>query len=377
VGSRDARAVWIYGPPGVGKSTAGWTLFEQLAATGPTAYVDIDQLGMCYPVRPSDPHRHQLMACNAGQVLRNLHTAGAQVSVVSGVLYPEAFDVYTSQLRGVDVAFCRLTVGLDELRRRNLARGGRGSSGIADAVREAVDLEGSTLGHPVIDTSGVAAEDVTRRVAALVRPPAPGLDAPSPGGDRPDVAIAPGRVVLVCGPPAVGKSTVAWELFVRLRAAGHVTGFVDLAQIGFLRGGRSGDPDRMRLRSANLAALWRTFATAGASHLVINGSVESEAETRAYAAVFPEADATICRLSSDGASLRERVYERRLGLGPPLAGDDLKNQSDDVLDAAAASAARTDEMLSRSGLGEVHVDTTGLLVDQVATVIAAETHLEI
>jgi hypothetical protein len=85
----------------------------------------------------------------------------------------------------------------------------------------------------------------------------------------------------------------------------------------------------------------------------------------------------LCRLTADGVSLRERVYERRLGLGPALAGDDLKDQSDEALDAAAASAARTDEMLSRSGVGDVHLDTTGLSVDQVATVIAAETHLEI
>jgi hypothetical protein len=45
---------------------------------------------------------------------------------------------------------------------------------------------------------------------------------------------------------------------------------------------------------------------------------------------------------------------------------------------ARAEGPRIDELLSRSGLADVHVDpTTGVSVDQVATVIVGETHLEI
>jgi hypothetical protein len=53
------QVIWLYGTPGVGKSTAGWALMNGLAVTavtrGQPAYVDIDQLGMLYPAPPDDP----------------------------------------------------------------------------------------------------------------------------------------------------------------------------------------------------------------------------------------------------------------------------------------------------------------------------------
>ncbi len=42
--------LWLYGPAGVGKTTVGWEIFSRLTRTGvAAAFVDIDQLGMCYP----------------------------------------------------------------------------------------------------------------------------------------------------------------------------------------------------------------------------------------------------------------------------------------------------------------------------------------
>jgi adenylylsulfate kinase-like enzyme len=44
------RLIWITGPSGVGKTTVAWRLWTRLKARGvPVAYVDIDQLGMCFP----------------------------------------------------------------------------------------------------------------------------------------------------------------------------------------------------------------------------------------------------------------------------------------------------------------------------------------
>jgi adenylylsulfate kinase-like enzyme len=71
--TRGPQVVWIYGPPGVGKSTMGWALFDQFTAAGlSTAYVDIDQAGMCYPPQESDPERHHVKARNVGRVLKKL-----------------------------------------------------------------------------------------------------------------------------------------------------------------------------------------------------------------------------------------------------------------------------------------------------------------
>jgi hypothetical protein len=86
------------------------------------------------------------------------------------VLEPRAFTIYGDQLRRVDVTFCRLTVGLEELRRRNLERGGRDREDLAQAVREAVDLDHSDFVHPVINTQDMTLEEATRRVVDPLGP---------------------------------------------------------------------------------------------------------------------------------------------------------------------------------------------------------------
>src|SRR5689334_1982942 len=57
--------LWLCGPPGVGKTSVAWRIRARLRQGGvAAAYVDIDQLGMCYPERECDPGRHRLKARN-------------------------------------------------------------------------------------------------------------------------------------------------------------------------------------------------------------------------------------------------------------------------------------------------------------------------
>ena len=48
--------LWLCGPSGVGKSTVGWAIFDQLSRTGVrSAFLDLDQVGLCYPAPADDP----------------------------------------------------------------------------------------------------------------------------------------------------------------------------------------------------------------------------------------------------------------------------------------------------------------------------------
>lgn len=233
------RAAWIYGPPGVGKSTAAWQLFEACDGVDlRSAYVDIDQLGMCRLGTSSDVTADALKAANLSGVLRNFARAGAGLAVISGVLDPRHFDLYESQLSGLEVSYCRLAAHDDEVRRRWRERGGHDEENLVSAVEMARLLDSVDLGHPVIHTDHRPPDEVARLVAEMVAPPRGHhgeiaewrlLDAPPP-------AAAPrGTVTLVCGAPAVGKSTVAWGLFMRELARGVFAAFADLDQLGFLR----------------------------------------------------------------------------------------------------------------------------------------------
>ena len=122
MGSPAMPVLWICGPPCVGKSTTGWNLYDGLMAAGRSvAYVDIDQLGICYPARPWDADRHDLKARNLGGVLKNFRETGARLAIVSGVVTPEAVPIYVDGCEGSAIRFCRLRLNRHELATRNRA----------------------------------------------------------------------------------------------------------------------------------------------------------------------------------------------------------------------------------------------------------------
>lgn len=79
--------LWLCGPPGTGKSAAGWALYAGLAQSGArTAFIDIDQLGMCAPQLPDDPHRYRLKERNLSAMAANFRMAGCNALVAAGDL---------------------------------------------------------------------------------------------------------------------------------------------------------------------------------------------------------------------------------------------------------------------------------------------------
>lgn len=377
MGADATPVLWIYGPPGVGKSTVGWELFTRLIASGtPAGYVDIDQLGMCYgPPRPddwipepADDHgRHRMKARNLDAVAANQQAAGARIVIVSGVVDPQ---------RGVDhgllphaaVRTLRLRADPPELRRR-LAGRGRSGEDIDRELAHADELDRVHVADECVDTTRLPASAVVDLVSARVNEWTTAAAAFHSGcvqavTDPTD--HAPGEVVWVCGVTAIGKSTVGGQLYQRIRASGVHTALVDLEQIGFHRPAPTDDPANHRLKAANLAALWRTYHAAGAQRLVLIGDVDSNATVRAYAAALPATTLTVCRLHAGRNTIRQRILQRGKGIRPvDLAGDQLIGQPQTTLRAAADRAAAEAEVLDRAEVGDLRIDTDGRDVDDL------------
>ncbi|SNT54769.1 AAA domain-containing protein [Asanoa hainanensis] len=355
--------LWLYGPPGVGKTTVGWELFEQLPE--PVGLVDIDQLGMCYaPATPdewapepaSDPGRHRMQARNLDAVLANFAAAGVRCVVVPGVV--DAGRGAPPLANGTVIA-CRLRASPDELRRR-LAVRGNPADRVDDTLSYAVELD--LLPGPSVDTSGLEVAEVVRLVRAhlpAVEPVAP-VPWPAPVG-------GPGEILLLCGPTAVGTSTVGWRIRQELCQAGVLTAFADLRQIGFARPDNGGNH---RLKAANLAAMWRTFRARGARRMVVAGRVDDVA---VYRAALPDATLTVCRLRASPDVLTARIMMRGRREGPTwgLAGDELTGKPADLLRDVPARAAAEAAALDRAGIGDLCVDTDHRAVQDIVEEIRA------
>ena len=365
--------LWLCGPPGIGKSTIGWEIFTQLTQAGLEAgYVDIDQLGICYPEPASDPGRHRMKARNLGAVVANYRAAGARCVIVSGVVDPGR-GVPADLIPRAAVTVCRLRAGRDELRQRFLGRGGQ--AGLLEEVLGQADaMDASDVADVCVDTSGLAAAEAARLVRERIAgwPILTGpvrSDKSGPHDSRATAADVP--VLVLCGATGVGKSTAGFEVYRRTLRAGSAAAYVDLGQVGFCRPVAAGDTGGHRVKARNLAAMWHAYRAAGAQCLIASGPVENEAAAQAYAGALPRAAITLCRLHAGADELTRRIMLRGHGGSWPQPGDPLVGQPAAYLLRVAASAIAEAEALEHAVTGALRVDTDGLTVEETADLIAA------
>jgi adenylylsulfate kinase-like enzyme len=385
--------LWLCGPPGVGKTTAGWELFRQLTEAGtPAGYVDIDQLGMCYPESAADPDRHLMKTQNLGAVLDGFRAAGARCVVVSGVVHP-VYGVDRELLPQAELTLCQLWSGKDELRQRYLGREGR-TDLVASVLRDAEDMDASTFADLRVDTSGLPAAEVVRvlrertggwpgtAVTTTETPAEAPTETPAEAPtETPAEALAAapapvspagagGPVLWVCGATGVGKSVVGYEVYSRALRAGRTAAYVDIGQLGCFGPPSADDPGGHRLRARNLASLWRTYRAVGAECLVVVGSIGDQEVAARYAEALPGADFTLARLHAGREQLTQRIMRLGRGEGWPQPGGPLRGRSVEHLLQVADQATADAEALERAALGALRVDTDRRTVSQAADVFA-------
>jgi hypothetical protein len=374
--------LWITGPAGVGKTTAAWQVFSDLARAGVrVAFADADQLCMCFPAPPGDPARERLKARNAGLLIPGYRAAGAQCVIMSGCLEPGR-GLDAGLMPQAEVTLCRLRADPEEIAGRLTERNGPGQDPgeLLEEVRAgAAAFDASTFAGVCVETTGVAAAGV----AGLVRDSCgdwPGFSGRLPGAEaqaeaeaQPQAAGgagAGGQIVLICGPTGVGKSTIGFQLLVRYVNDGLTAAYVDLDQISFARPGPDGDPGGHRLKAAGLAAMWRTYRAAGATHLIATGPIDSEEALQAYARALPAARVTAFRLHAGPAELRSRILSRGEGGSWPQPGDPLRGQPAACLNQVATQAIATAKALEQAGTGTLRIDTNGHTAAESADLIA-------
>jgi hypothetical protein len=334
--------------------------------------VDLDQLGLCRPAPDDDPRNNRVKARNLGEVWSGLRAAGAQCLVVSGIV-DDAQEVrrHADPLAGTALTVCRLRVGHDELRGR-IARRGSLVHLTDEAVRNAAELDRTDFADLVVDTAGLAVAEVAARVRAAGWPgPVPPREISPPA--PPDAAHTGTVPVLwLCGPPAVGKSTIGYEIFTRVLGDGVPAAYIDLAQIGFCRPAPDDDPDHHRLKAHHLGRVWEGFRAAGARCLIISGNVADQETVGRYLGAIPSAAWTVRRLRAGRDTLAERILLRGQGGGPAIAGDELRGRPEAELRRRAAEAAQIADALDHAGIGDLCVDTDGREVAELADLVRAE-----
>jgi hypothetical protein len=169
----------------------------------------------------------------------------------------------------------------------------------------------------------------------------------SPAGALRSLAAAHIPLLLVIGPPGVGKSSVARQLTGLLGEVGLRFAYLDRDDFG-VNGLRHEDPpvDLTEMRHARVAG--------GAQRLVVAWRVESGLELSRVRSALGWADITVCRLHAEPDALLARIAAGQpefqslhlqtmaLEIAPRLAteaGEDILLKTDDAAPGALAMRA--------------------------------------
>jgi DNA polymerase III delta prime subunit len=162
----------ICGPPGVGKSTVSWEVFDQLLAQeAKPALVDLDLLGACFSFPEDDPHNDRLKTLNLRCVWQNFQAVGSQCLIAEGVIDDRAVvDLYSGAIPGAEPTVCGLRAPSEELKSRIVRRGRDRGADLDKLTRRSVELADELDRNPIadfhVDTDELGIPDIARAVLA-------------------------------------------------------------------------------------------------------------------------------------------------------------------------------------------------------------------
>lgn len=345
--------LWLYGPPGVGKSATGFELFDQLVERGErVAFIELDQIGMCMPA-PVEA-RSAAKADNLLGMLANFDAVGVDGVIVSGDIVETMGDVLShAHERPV---LCRLRADDDITLDRLTIRQGL-QYAMSSSVYESYDVPDGDLDittHP----RGVyeIADEIVRRLGSW--PPTPTVTEAS--APLVPMEIDDCSAILVNGPRAVGTSMAAWQVLTASVSSGHRTGFLDLDQLGFLPGALQ--EVSLATKLANVATCWTGFRIQDAERLVLCGHLDDH-----EVSVVRDRLPSICVVALTAApeTLLARAERRRRHKDIWLPGDDLYGCDDAHLREVVSQAATFETRHA-----DLVVNTDGLAPADIARHIA-------
>ncbi|MFI9152338.1 AAA family ATPase [Streptomyces sp. NPDC053367] len=170
------------------------------------------------------------------------------------------------------------------------------------------------------------------------------------------------EVLLLGGRAGVGKTTVAWEVSARLRAAMVAHCLIEGDFMGQVHPAPDGDPSRSRITERNLTALWSNYAELGYRRLIYTNTLSVLAENGGMFQRAMGANVRIVRvvLTASDATARERLTGRELG-----------SELEQELENSARKARLLDERMPPD---TVRVATDGRSVVDIARDVAGVTN---
>jgi predicted kinase len=164
--------------------------------------------------------------------------------------------------------------------------------------------------------------------------------------------------MVITGAVGVGKTTVAYEVRLRLKAAGLSHVLVD-DEFGLFHPYATDDPSGEHVRTDALASLWRVYRRANIERVVLSRAIPDRQTLERIAAAIPGAALDLYWLTAPLAVIKERIHRRDV----PTAYDWcvqrslelLERWSEDPLDAKVVETASrstaeiAEEIVLRSG----------------------------